>query len=106
MLYFFVFLYIYTSWYRSLAEKGVRMIESVEKKAVEAHELEQTIANAVHDYVDDDETRAGFGINAAFRACIGLIKTSSMSPQTRMSFAQRIFLDMTDDLTPRTWHRK
>lgn len=78
------------------------MIDAIPEKLAAAHELEQNIVEAVFDYVDQDETRAGFGINAAFRACITLAKCSSMSPQTRMALAQQIFMDLTADLSTTT----
>lgn len=78
------------------------MAEQTADKLAAAHELELSIVNAVFDYVSDDDSKAGFGISAAFRACVSLAKNSSMSPQTRMALAQHVFLDMTGDLTPST----
>ena len=78
------------------------MVEQSSAKLAAAHELELSIVNAVFDYVNNDDSKAGFGISAAFRACVSLAKNSSMSPQTRMALAQHIFMDMTSDLDTST----
>ena len=75
------------------------MIEAITEKLAGAHDLEQSIIDAVFEYVDEDDSKAGFGLHAAVRACVALAKGSTMSPQTRMALAQQIFMDMTSDLT-------
>ena len=78
------------------------MAEAISEKLAAAHELEQSIIDAVFEYVNEDDSKAGFGLNAAVRACIALAKSSTMSPQTRMALAQQIFMDMTSDLSKST----
>jgi len=74
------------------------MIETFTTSVFEAHELEEMIVDAVFNYVSGDDTRSGFGINAAFRASIALSKCSTMSDETRMALAQSMFMEMTEDL--------
>lgn len=74
------------------------MIDRVVEKLIAAHKLEEHILDAVFDYVDQDVTKTQFGLNAAVRASILLIKGSTMSNETRMALAQSIFMDLTDDL--------
>lgn len=74
------------------------MIEKIRDNLVGAHALEETIVDAVMEYASKDVSRAGFGLNAAFRASITLAKCSTMSDETRMAFAQAMFLELTDDL--------
>ena len=76
------------------------MRDSTLEKIADAHDLERRLIDAVFDYVNEDDERAGLGINAAFRACVALTKASTMSPQTRMAYAQQLFMDMTSDLGP------
>jgi hypothetical protein len=78
------------------------MADAVAENLAAAHELQQSIIDAVFDYVAEDNSRAGLGLNAAFGACITIAKNSSMSPQTRMALAQHIFMDMTSDLDTST----
>ncbi|MFC4347964.1 hypothetical protein ACFO5Q_08920 [Kordiimonas lipolytica] len=74
------------------------MFDNTPEKIAAAHELEQRLINEVFDYVNEDDERAGLGLNAAFRACITLTKGSTMTAQTRMAFAQQVYLEMTSDL--------
>ena len=73
-------------------------MEKMTRDVNEAHKLQATIVDMVLDYVDDDDARATFGINAALLAGVQLIRDSSMSVQTRMSMAQSLFQDLTDDI--------
>jgi|GEM_PF-1560813 len=74
------------------------MTEKIQRSLVDAFKLEEDIVDAVFNYVDEDVTKTQFGINAAVRASISLIKGSSMSPETRMALAQNIFVELTDDI--------
>ncbi len=92
-----------TYWLLLVAPKLVtvgrlRVIEKIRDNIVAAHALEETIVEAVMEYANEDVSRAGFGLNAAFRASITLAKCSTMSDETRMAFAQAMFLELTDDL--------
>ena len=73
-------------------------MEKMTNDVNEAHKLQTTIINLVFDYVDDDDTRSTFGINAVHLAGVQLVKDSSMSVQTRMNIAMSLFQDLTDDI--------
>lgn len=63
-----------------------------------AHQLQDKIVDAVFQYVNEDARKTHLGLYAAVRASISLIKSSNMSSQTRMSLAQSIFFELTDDI--------
>ncbi len=73
-------------------------MEKMTRDVTKAHELQESIVQSVFDYVDDDLSRSTFGINAALQAGVQLVKSSSMSDQTRMNIAQTIFQDLTEDI--------
>jgi len=78
--------------------KELSQMEKITRDVTKAHELQESIIQSVFDYVDDDFSRSTFGINAALQAGVQLVKNFSMSDQTRMSIAQTIFQDLTEDI--------
>lgn len=73
-------------------------MEKITRDVSEAHDLQAAIVELVFEYVEDDNSRCSFGINAALFAGVHLVKASSMSMQTRMSVAHTIFQALTDDI--------